>query len=241
MPADATAIIDPARDALIAVDVQPDFMPGGALPVPEGDAVVPVINDLLDLFAVGAATQDWHPADHLSFASSHPGAAPFSRIMAPYGEQTLWPDHCIQGTPGAALHPALRTDRFAAVLRKGWRREVDSYSAFTENNRRTATGLAGWLRDQGIRRVFLAGLATDFCVGWSGLDALEQGFKVVIVADACRGIGFPAAEGGSDTTRAMLATLKERGAVSVVSDALRRTSIGSASNAPGRSKTSAGP
>ncbi len=162
MPA---AAIDPARDALIAVDVQPDFMPGGALPVAEGDAVVPVVNRLLDLFAVNAATQDWHPAGHLSFASSHPGAAHFSRVAAPYGEQTLWPDHCVQGTPGAELHPDLRADRFAVVLRKGWRREVDSYSAFTENDRRTTTGLAGWLRDQGVRRVFLAGLATErFCM-----------------------------------------------------------------------------
>ena len=214
--------IDPARDALIAVDVQPDFMPGGALPVPEGDAVVPVVNRLLDLFAVNAATQDWHPAGHLSFASSHPGAAPFSRVVAPYGEQTLWPDHCVQGTPGAALHPALRADRFAAVLRKGWRRGVDSYSAFTENDRRTATGLAGWLRDQGIRRVFLAGLATDFCVGWSGLDALDHGFGVFLVEDACRGIGIPCAEGAPDSTGDMLAKLRARGAGFVRSGDLRR-------------------
>lgn len=231
MPADAAAIaVDPARDALIAVDVQPDFMPGGALPVPDGDAVVPVINGLLDHFAISAATQDWHPANHLSFASSHPGAAPFSRVMAPYGPQTLWPEHCTQGTPGAALHPALRADRFAAVLRKGWRRDVDSYSAFTENDRRTATGLAGWLRDQGIQRVFLAGLATDFCVGWSGLDALEQGFGVVIVLDACRGIGLPATEaGGVDTTAEMLATLQARGAAFTASSNLRSSHAASAS------------
>ncbi|GAA0570748.1 bifunctional nicotinamidase/pyrazinamidase [Craurococcus roseus] len=221
MPAD-TAAIDTARDALIAVDVQPDFMPGGALPVPGGDAVVPVVNRLLDLFAVAAATQDWHPAGHLSFASSHPGAAPFSRVVAPYGEQTLWPDHCIQGTPGAALHPGLRAERFAAVLRKGWRRDVDSYSAFTENDRKTPTGLAGWLRDQGIRRVFLAGLATDFCVGWSGLDALDHGFGVVLVPDACRGIGIPAADGGArDSTAEMLRKLEARGAAFVPSGDLR--------------------
>ena len=218
MPATA---IDPARDALIAVDVQPDFMPGGALPVPEGDTVVPAINRLLDLFAVSAATQDWHPAGHLSFASSHPGAAPFSRVMAPYGEQTLWPDHCVQGTPGAALHPGLRADRFAVVLRKGWRPEVDSYSAFTENDRRTSTGLAGWLRDQGIRRVFLTGLATDFCVGWSGLDALDHGFEVALVTDACRGIGLPGPDGGADSTADMLAKLRAGGAEFVLSDALR--------------------
>jgi nicotinamidase/pyrazinamidase len=218
----ATAIIDPARDALVAVDVQPDFMPGGALPVPEGDAVVPVINGLLDVFVVCAATQDWHPAGHLSFASSHPGAVPFSRVAAPYGEQTLWPDHCVQGTPGAELHPGLRADRFAVVLRKGWRREVDSYSAFTENDRRTPTGLAGWLRDQGVRRVFLAGLATNFCVGWSGLDALDHGFAVSVVLDACRGIGLPGAGGGSDSTAEMLAELRARGAEFVSSDALRR-------------------
>ena len=221
-----TLLVDPRRDALVAVDVQPDFMPGGALPVPEGDAVVPAVNGLLDLFTVCAATQDWHPAGHLSFASSHPGAAPFSRVMAAYGEQTLWPDHCLQGTPGAALHPDLRADRFAVVLRKGWRREVDSYSAFTENDRRTATGLAGWLRDQGIRRVFLAGLATDFCVGWSGLDALDHGFEVAVVADACRGIGIPGADGGADSTTEMLRRLRERGALFVLSGGLRRVGAG---------------
>jgi nicotinamidase/pyrazinamidase len=222
MPSD-NAAIDAARDALIAVDVQPDFMPGGALPVPEGDAVVPAINRLLDLFTVSAATQDWHPAGHHSFASSHPGAAPFSRVMAPHGEQTLWPEHCVQNTPGAALHPDLRAHRFALVLRKGWRPDVDSYSAFTENDRRTPTGLAGWLRDHGIRRVFLAGLATDFCVGWSGLDAASHGFGVVLVTDACRGIGLPGPDAGSpDSTAEMLAKLKARGAEFVTSDALRR-------------------
>jgi nicotinamidase/pyrazinamidase len=220
MQADA-GTIDPVRDALVAVDVQPDFMPGGALPVPDGDAVVPAINRLLDRFAVRAATQDWHPAGHSSFASSHPGAAPFTSMVAPYGEQTLWPDHCVQGTPGAALHPALRADRVAMVLRKGWRRGVDSYSAFTENDRTTATGLAGWLRDQGIRRVFLAGLATDFCVGWSGLDALDHGFEVVLVTDACRGIGIPAPDGsGPDSTAAMLDRLHARGAAFVESGSL---------------------
>ena len=222
MPAGIT-IINPASDALIAVDVQPDFMPGGALAVPEGDAVVPAINGLLDLFAVCAATQDWHPAGHLSFASSHEAAAPFSRVMAPYGEQTLWPDHCLQGTPGAALHPDLRTEPFCAVVRKGWRREVDSYSVFVENDRRTVTGLAGWLHEHGIRRVFLAGLATDFCVGWSGLDAADHGFGVVLVVDACRGIGLPGAEpGATDSTAEMLAKLEARGAEFVTSDALHR-------------------
>ena len=211
--------VDPRRDALVAVDVQPDFMPGGALPVPDGHAVVPAINRLLDRFTVCAATQDWHPAGHLSFASSHPGAAPFATIMAPYGEQTLWPDHCVQGTPGAALHPALRADRFALVLRKGWRREVDSYSAFTENDRRTPTGLAGWLRDQGIRRVFLAGLATDFCVGWSALDAVAHGFEAVLVTDASRGIGLPV-PGGGDSTAAMLDRLRARGIAFVESGTL---------------------
>ncbi|MBD0270708.1 MAG: bifunctional nicotinamidase/pyrazinamidase [Acetobacteraceae bacterium] len=221
MPAD-TATVDPAHDALIAVDVQPDFMPGGALPVPGGHAVVPAINRLLDLFAIAAATQDWHPVGHLSFASSHRGAAPFSRVMAPYGEQTLWPDHCVQGTPGAALHPDLRAERFAAVLRKGWRRGVDSYSAFTENDRKTPTGLAGWLRDQGIRRVFLAGLATDFCVGWSGLDALDRGFGVVLVTDACRGIGIPGADATArDSTAEMLAALEGRGAAFVAGADMR--------------------
>ena len=221
-----TIAIDPAQDALIATDVQPDFMPGGALPVPGGDAVVPVINRLLDLFAVNVATQDWHPAGHFSFASSHPGAAPFSRVTAPYGEQTLWPDHCLQGTPGAALHPDLRTEPFCAVVRKGWRREVDSYSVFVENDRRTVTGLAGWLREHGIRRVFLTGLATDFCVGWSGLDALDRGFGVCVVVDACRGIGIPGAEGGPDSVTDMLAKLRTRGAEFVRSGDLRRQDAG---------------
>ena len=153
-----------ADDVLLVIDVQNDFCPGGALAVGEGDAVVPVINRLTERFDHVVLTQDWHPAGHSSFASSHPGSAPFETIAMPYGPQTLWPDHCIQGTAGAAFHSKLRTDRAQLVIRKGFRGAIDSYSAFDENDRRTPTGLAGYLRERGLKRVFLAGLATDYCV-----------------------------------------------------------------------------
>jgi nicotinamidase/pyrazinamidase len=197
-------------DLLLVVDVQPDFMPGGALAVADGEAVVPPINRLLaDVFAHAVATQDWHPPGHFSFASSHPGRKPFETIATSWGEQTLWPDHCVQGTAGAALHPALAQGRIELIIRKGFRREPDSYSAFRENDRRTSLCLAEWLRARGFRRLFLAGLATDFCVAWSAEDALAADFQVVVVEDACRGIGLPLAEGGTtiEQARARLAEL----------------------------------
>jgi nicotinamidase/pyrazinamidase len=176
------------QDALLVVDVQNDFCPGGALAVPDGDAVVPIINGLMARFAHVILTQDWHPAGHQSFASSHGGRQPFETIEVAYGPQILWPDHCVQGTAGAAFHAALSTDRAELILRKGFRREIDSYSVFYENDRRTPTGLTGYLRTRGFTRVFLAGLATDFCVCWSAEDARREGFAVVVIEAACRAI-----------------------------------------------------
>ena len=175
-------------DVLLIVDLQNDFCPGGALAVPDGDAVVPVVNQIARRFAHVLLTQDWHPPDHRSFASSHPGRQPFETVRSDYGEQVLWPDHCVQGTPGAAFHPGLDVPHAQLVIRKGFRREIDSYSAFRENDKRTRTGLAGYLRERGFRRIVLAGLATDFCVAWSALDARAEGFEAVVVDDACRAI-----------------------------------------------------
>ena len=175
-------------DVLLVIDVQNDFCPGGALAVADGDAVVPVINSLAERFAHVLLTQDWHPPGHSSFASSHPGSAPFETVSMPYGQQTLWPDHCVQGTPGAAFHPRLKTERAQLVIRKGFRRGIDSYSAFHENDRRTPTGLAGYLRERGLQRLFLAGLATDFCVHYSAVDARRLGFDTVLVEAGCRAI-----------------------------------------------------
>jgi nicotinamidase/pyrazinamidase len=180
--------LNAAHDLLLVVDVQNDFCPGGALAVPDGDAVVPVINALGARFAHVVLTQDWHPADHRSFASRHPGRQPFESVAMPYGTQTLWPDHCVQGTPGAAFHPQLALPHAELVLRKGFRPAIDSYSAFRENDQTTPTGLAGYLRERGITRLHVAGLATDFCVAYSALDAVAAGFAVVLVADACRAI-----------------------------------------------------
>lgn len=176
------------RDLLLVVDVQNDFLPGGALAVPDGGAVVPVINTLAPRFAHTALTQDWHCPGHLSFASSHPGRAAFETIELPYGAQVLWPDHCVQGTPGAEFSAALRLPQAEFVVRKGYRREIDSYSAFCEADGVTHTGLAGYLRERGFTRVFLAGLATDFCVAYSAVDARAAGFAVVVIEDACRAI-----------------------------------------------------
>ncbi len=181
-------MIDPERDCLLVIDVQNDFCPRGALPVPDGDAVVPVINALAEHFAHRILTQDWHPPDHLSFASSHVGRAPFEITTLDYGEQVLWPDHCVQGTAGAEFHSGLETTGAELVIRKGFRREIDSYSAFYENDRRTPTGLTGYLRTRGFERVFLTGLATDFCVGFSAVDACREGFEVFLIEDACRAI-----------------------------------------------------
>lgn len=188
--------IDPVHDMLGAVDVQPTFMPGGELPVADGDAVVPAINRLTSsLFRRGFATQDWHPPDHLSFASRHPGREPFEVVAFPYGPQTLWPDHAVQGSASAALHPRLDTRRFELVMRKGTRREIDSYSAFRENDGRTTTGLGAALRALGIRRIFFAGLALDFCVAFSAEHAAAEGFEAWVIEDACRAIAAPGTNG----------------------------------------------
>jgi nicotinamidase/pyrazinamidase len=175
-------------DVLLAVDLQNDFMPDGALAVPAGDEVVPVINALARRFANVVLTQDWHPAHHISFASSHPGRQPFERIRLPYGDQILWPDHCVQGTSGAALHTDVAIPHAQLIVRKGYHAGVDSYSAFVEADGQHSTGLAGYLRERGIRRVFLCGLATDFCVAWSAADGRKAGFAVTLIEDACRAI-----------------------------------------------------
>lgn len=176
------------RDVLIVTDPQRDFCPGGALAVPEGDRVMPVINRLARRFKHVVITQDWHPPKHMSFASAHPGKQPFETIKVDYGQQTLWPDHCVQNTSGAAFHPALDVPHAELVIRKGYHAGIDSYSAFRENDRRTPTGLAGYLRERGLTRVTLCGLATDFCVFFSAIDAREAGFETAIVLEASRGI-----------------------------------------------------
>lgn len=178
----------PSTDALIVIDVQNDFCPGGALAVAEGDAIIPRINALMGDFRTVVLTQDWHPADHASFAANHAGAAPFSLTQMPYGPQVLWPTHCVQGTDGAAFHPALRTDPAQLVIRKGFRAAIDSYSAFFENDHSTATGLDGYLRSRGVTRVTLVGLATDYCVAYSALDAAKLGFAATVLMGACRAI-----------------------------------------------------
>ena len=175
-------------DVLLAVDLQNDFCPDGALAVPRGDEVVAVINRLARSFPHVVLTQDWHPKDHLSFASQHPGAKPYDNFAAPYGPQVLWPDHCVQGTSGAAFHPSLAVPHAELVIRKGYHRAIDSYSAFRENDRVTKTGLAGYLRERGFERIFIADLALDFCVRYSAEDAAEEGFAVVVIEDACRAI-----------------------------------------------------
>ena len=175
-------------DVLLIIDVQNDFCPGGALAVADGDAVVPVINRLAQRFDHVVLTQDWHPPGHSSFATSHAGSAPFETIAMPYGQQTLWPDHCVQSTAGAAFHPQLMTDKAELVIRKGFRAAIDSYSAFFENDRTTPTGLSGYLRERGLKRIFMVGLATDYCVNFSALDARRLGFDTVVVGSACRAI-----------------------------------------------------
>ena len=174
--------------ALLIVDVQYGFMPGGGLPVADGDAIVPVINRIAPRFANVVLTQDWHPADHISFAANHPGRAPFETITLPYGEQVLWPTHCVQGTRDAALHDALHAPQAQLIIRKGFHRHVDSYSAFVEADRRTSTGLAAYLKARGITALYLCGLATDYCVAWSALDARAAGFEATVIEDACRAI-----------------------------------------------------
>ena len=184
----ATLTPDASHDLLLVVDVQNDFCPGGALAVDGGDEVVPVINRLARRFDHVVLTQDWHPAGHHSFASTHAGRAPMETIEMAYGDQVLWPDHCIQGTEGAAFCAGLQTTGAELIVRKGFRPEIDSYSAFYENDQRTPTGLAGYLRERGFSRLFLAGLATDFCVAFSALDARRLGFDAALIQDACRAI-----------------------------------------------------
>jgi nicotinamidase/pyrazinamidase len=175
-------------DLLLIIDVQNDFCPGGALAVADGDAVVPVVNRLAERFDHVVLTQDWHPRGHSSFATSHQCSVPFETITMPYGPQTLWPDHCVQGTTGAAFHPKLSIEKAELVIRKGFRSAIDSYSAFYENDRTTPTGLAGYLRERGLKRIFIAGLATDYCVHYSALDARRLGFETVVVESGCRAI-----------------------------------------------------
>ena len=176
--------------AFLAIDVQNDFCPGGALAVADGDAVVAPINTLIERYDHVILTQDWHPQGHSSFASQHQGHDPFTMIPMPYGDQTLWPDHCIQGSIGAAFHPDLNTDLANAVIRKGMNPEVDSYSAFLENDRTTPTGLDGFLKERGCANLTLVGLATDYCVAWSAIDARNHGYHVNLLLSACRAINL---------------------------------------------------
>ena len=193
-----------ADDLLLVVDMQNDFCPGGALAVPRGDELASIVNRLATRFPHVVLTQDWHPPAHQSFASTHAGRKPFETITVDYGAQILWPDHCVQGTPGAAFHPDLHIPQAELVLRKGYRRDIDSYSAFYENDHHTPTGLVGYLRERGLARVFLAGLAFDFCVRYSAEDAHREGFGVVVIEDACRSIDV---DGSRAATRRTLAAM----------------------------------
>ena len=207
--------IDPRHDVLIVTDVQNDFCPGGALAVADGDAVVPAVNALARRFEHVVVTQDWHPPGHRSFASSHPGRAPFETIELDYGPQTLWPDHCVQGTLGAALHAGLELTRAELLIRKGFRPDIDSYSVFYENDRTSPTGLAGYLRERGFSRLFFCGLATDYCVAWSALDARRLHFDAVVLLDACRAIDL-----GGSLERALQA-MREAGVTLAQASELR--------------------
>ena len=184
----ATPIKIDDASALLVIDVQNGFLPGGSLAVEDGDQVIPVINRIATGFANVVMTQDWHTAGHISFASTHPGKKPFEAIDLPYGKQVLWPDHCVQGTDGAALSKDLSIPHAALVVRKGFHKDIDSYSAFTEADGKTTTGLAAYLKARKLQRLFVAGLATDFCVAWTALDARKAGFEAYVVEDACRGI-----------------------------------------------------
>jgi nicotinamidase/pyrazinamidase len=204
--------VQPLRDnqhsVLIVVDAQNGFMPGGGLPVPRGDEVVPVINRIGQLFSNVVLTQDWHPPGHASFASSHPGKSPYEVITMPYGLQVLWPDHCVQGTHDAALHKDLHLPQAQMIIRKGFHPQVDSYSAFMEADRTTTTGLAAYLQARGLRKAYICGLATDFCVAWTALDARAAGFDAVVIEDACRAIDL---DGSLDTAwQSMLAAGVQR-------------------------------
>ncbi len=199
---DTAAIGD--SDVLIVVDMQNDFCPSGALAVPRGDEIVPIVNRLAAKFRNVVLTQDWHPRGHLSFASSHPGKKPYDTIIAPYGPQVLWPDHCLQETPGAQFHKALHIPHAALIVRKGIHRHIDSYSTLYENDRKTPTGLTGYLRERNLTRLYLCGLAFDFCVRYSAEDARRESFGVTVFEDACRGIDV---ENSVAATRASLAAL----------------------------------
>lgn len=202
--------------ALLVIDAQQDFCPGGALAVAGGHEIMPLINDLQGRFAHVIATQDWHPADHSSFASQHEGRAAFQTVEMEYGKQVLWPNHCVQGTQGAAFHEGLDTTRAQLILRKGFRRGVDSYSAFHENDKRTRTGLEGYLRERGIGTLHLCGLATDYCVAFSALDARRLGFETHVVMDACRAIDL------DGSLAAMIAAMRQAGVMLASSEALPR-------------------
>ncbi len=191
-------VLHPATDALLVIDLQNDFCPGGALAVEGGDEIVPLINKLAQKFVHVLLTQDWHPAGHISFASAHPGIQPYETIAAPYGRQTLWPDHCVQNTPGAGFHPALDIPHAELILRKGFRPDIDSYSAFLENDHFTPTGLAGYLRERGLKRLFLCGLAYDFCVRFSAIDGTALDFECIVIEDATRAVGLPGSVDATD-------------------------------------------
>ncbi len=192
------------NSALLIVDIQPDFCSGGALAVPGGETIIPLVNKLAQKFEIVVLTQDWHPADHISFAANHPGRQPFETIELPYGTQVLWPTHCVMDTPGAALHPALHVSHASLIQRKGSHKNVDSYSAFLEADRTTKTGLDGYLRALGVEHLYICGLATDFCVAWTAEDARHSGFAVTIIEDACRAIDL---NGSLDAAWARLAAL----------------------------------
>ncbi len=203
-----------STDALLLIDLQLDFMPGGPLAVPGGDAILPRLNALAARFEHVVLTEDWHPSGHISFASTHAGKQPYEQVNAPYGLQTLWPEHCLQHTAGAALHPELNVPHAELILRKGFRREMDSYSAFLENDHRTGTGLGGYLRERGLRRLFLAGLAYDFCVRFSAVDGRAQGFETLVIEDATRAVGLPGSVAAAD------AALAEAGVQRIRSESL---------------------
>jgi nicotinamidase/pyrazinamidase len=196
-------VLNSATDALLVIDLQNDFCPavngiGGALVVANGDKIVPVVNTLAEKFAHVILTQDWHPHAHISFASAHPGTQPYSTIASPYGSQTLWPDHCVQNTPGAELHPGLSIPHAELILRKGFRVNIDSYSAFLENDHFTPTGLAGYLRERELKRLFLCGLAYDFCVRFSAIDGTALDFECLVIEDACRAVALPGSVEATD-------------------------------------------
>ena len=189
-------------DALLIIDLQNDFCPGGRLPISDAHAIVPLINALAARFPHIVLTQDWHPPAHISFASTHPNQQPYQTIQVPYGPQTLWPDHCLQQTPGAQLHPALDVPLAECILRKGFRPHLDSYSAFLENDHTTPTGLAGYLRERNLTRLFFCGLAYDFCVRFSAIDGKRLGFETIVIEDACRAVNLPSAAGLSGSVEA---------------------------------------